>query len=1080
MRLRHLSIFSRLLVSIAGAGLLVAIISGVAHYLFASRLIQESVRSQMETALQGSLAHFDKTYTLPVSGDLRVLESSSVVNDLLMSFGADVYLNKPAAERLFLSVAKSRPNLYSSIRLISADGQERIIISGGKRKRNYQWVLYPIDNNFEQTLARLFSRLSKAEPSHILFEGPLAHEDKTFSFLAGISKREPEIGGFGGVVVVHVNLTEYLTYLSNFQIFEQSMTWAFEQTGTRILMPPPEQVAFDPGPYLFSREPVPKGAILFASGRGPKWTDEQTSSNMSDLLRIAFSMSPQQFSTQLRGAGLITALVVLAIVLVATVVAFFVARQLASPIKALSKMTASVAEGNLEAQVSEDWGGELGQLGVAFNHMVHTLRDTTFSKAYVDNIIQSMTDTLVVVNRDGTIGEANHALLDLLGYEEHELLGKHELLGAPFHKLLGDVSVEHKIIDALKNSGFISGMETTYLAKDGSEIPVSLSSSVMRDHDGHDTGFVCVAQDITERKRAEKALHRYKGIVSASSDLMAFIGSDYVYQAVNTAYVEAFDKTIEQVVGRHMADFIGKKTFETTVRPHLDQCLSGKAAHYQHWLELPALGRRYLDVRYDPSHDADGSVSGVAVNVRDITEREKTERRRVMEHAVTRLLAEADTLAHVMPRVIQTICETLGLVCGAHWRWHEQDQVLRHAETWSVPTAELTEFLTCQSTNDLESDGEGLIRRSWASGKYTWISDVSQESSFWRASFAKKAGLRGAFAFPIRVGRKTYGIMEFFSHDSHKPDEALLQSADAIGSQIGQFCQRKHAEAEREALHRRLIDASREAGKAEVATGVLHNVGNVLNSVNVSATLVADKVRESKVTNLTKASQLLHAHADDLATFLTEDEKGKQLPSYLVTLAAHLESERQTILSEFESITDNISHIKQIVIRQQSYASDAGVTESTVIADLLDDALSMNVGERHEIDIIREYDAVPVFTVDKHKLLQIIVNLIRNAKQAINEYRADGKRIMLRIKRAGSGRVRIEVTDNGVGISEDNIVRLFEYGFTTKDEGHGFGLHVSANTAKELGGSLACHSEGPGKGATFTLELPLAVTEQAA
>ncbi len=759
---------------------------------------------------------------------------------------------------------------------------------------------------------------------------------------------------------------------------------------------------------------------------------------------------------------------------------FYLNRILVQPLRKLTSEVHEIGRGAFSRKVGVNSQNEIGWLAVSFNEMTEEIQRTTVSKAYVDNIIQSMTDTLVVVNRDGTIGEANHALLNLLGYEERELLGKHELLGAPFHKVLGDVSVEHKIIDALKNSGFISGMETTYLAKDGSEIPVSLSSSVMRDHDGHDTGFVCVAQDITERKRAEEALHRYKGIVSASSDLMAFIGSDYVYQAVNTAYVEAFDKTIEQVVGRHMADFIGKKTFETTVRPHLDQCLSGKAAHYQHWLELPALGRRYLDVRYDPSHDADGSVSGVAMNVRDITEREKTERRRVMEHAVTRLLAEADTLAHVMPRIIQTICETLGLVCGAHWRWHEQDQVLRHAETWSVPAAELTEFLTCQSTNDVEKSGEGLIRRSWASGKYTWISDVSQESNFWRAPFAKKAGLRGAFAFPIRVGRKTYGIMEFFSHDSHKPDEALLQSADAIGSQIGQFCQRKQAEAEREALHRRLVDASRQAGKAEIATGVLHNVGNVLNSVNVSATLVADKIRESRVANLTKASQLLHAHADDLARFMTEDKKGKQLPAYLVTLAAHLESERQTMLSEFESITDNINHIKQIVIRQQSYASDAGVTESTVIADLLDDALSMNVSERHEINIIREYDAVPVFTVDKHKLLQIIVNLIRNAKQAINEYRADGKRIMLRIKRVGSGRVRVEVTDNGVGISEDNITRLFEYGFTTKDEGHGFGLHVSANTAKELGGSLACHSEGPGKGATFTLEFPFAVTEQAA
>ena len=254
----------------------------------------------------------------------------------------------------------------------------------------------------------------------------------------------------------------------------------------------------------------------------------------------------------------------------------------------------------------------------------------------------------------------------------------------------------------------------------------------------------------------------------------------------------------------------------------------------------------------------------------------------------------------------------------------------------------------------------------------------------------------------------------------------------------------------------------------------------MLNSINVSATLVADKFLESKITSLTKVSALLQDHADDLTTFMVENEKGKQLPAYLSTLADHLQSEQGEIISEVQSIVENIDHIKQIVIRQQSYASDSGVSQPTVIADLLDDAVSMNVSERHAIDIVREYPDIPAAMLDKHKVLQIVVNLIRNAKQAVNEHDAHDKKITLRIRHPGSDYVYIEVSDNGVGIAPEDMPRIFEYGFTTKDQGHGFGLHVSANTAREIGGLLTCRSEGTGKGATFIFELPFTPAEMVA
>lgn len=287
--------------------------------------------------------------------------------------------------------------------------------------------------------------------------------------------------------------------------------------------------------------------------------------------------------------------------------------------------------------------------------------------------------------------------------------------------------------------------------------------------------------------------------------------------------------------------------------------------------------------------------------------------------------------------------------------------------------------------------------------------------------------------------------------------------------------QRKRAERELEKANKRLQDISREAGMAEVATNVLHNVGNVLNSVNVSAALVSDKVRESKAANLVKVAALLRAHQSDLATFLTTDPKGRQLCEYMDGLAKYLTGEQSEMLKELESLATNVEHIKEIVAMQQSYARATGILETLSVADLVEDALRMNAGAlaRHQIEVVRDYQATLSMPVDKHKVLQILINLIRNAKYALDEGGSPDKRLTLRISRNGDSLVHVSVTDNGVGIRSEHRTRIFEHGFTTRRDGHGFGLHSGAIAAKEMGGNLTVHSDGPGRGATFTLSLPL-------
>jgi PAS domain S-box-containing protein len=285
--------------------------------------------------------------------------------------------------------------------------------------------------------------------------------------------------------------------------------------------------------------------------------------------------------------------------------------------------------------------------------------------------------------------------------------------------------------------------------------------------------------------------------------------------------------------------------------------------------------------------------------------------------------------------------------------------------------------------------------------------------------------------------------------------------------------ERKHAEAKLAETHRQLLETSRQAGMAEVATGVLHNVGNVLNSVNVSTTLLSDLVRQSKIDRVSKLRDLVAAHEADLATFFTRDPRGKQVPGFLQTLSTHLAKERGEVLAELEALRKNIEHIKDIVAMQQNYARVSGVSETVSVAELIDDALRMNAGafERHGVQLVRDFKVVPQLTVEKHKVLQILVNLMRNAKYACDESGRNDKQVTLRVT-AERGRVKIAVIDNGVGIPAENLTRIFGHGFTTRKDGHGFGLHSGALAARELGGSLTASSEGPGRGATFTLDLP--------
>jgi signal transduction histidine kinase len=268
---------------------------------------------------------------------------------------------------------------------------------------------------------------------------------------------------------------------------------------------------------------------------------------------------------------------------------------------------------------------------------------------------------------------------------------------------------------------------------------------------------------------------------------------------------------------------------------------------------------------------------------------------------------------------------------------------------------------------------------------------------------------------------------------------------------------------------------------AEVASGVLHNVGNVLNSVNVSTNVIAEKINQSPVANLCKAAEMIESHRQDLASFLTSDEKGRQLPGYFSMVAKILSSENSAVLGELSTLAHGIEHIKQIVQLQQDYAKSSTMRMPVKPATLFEDALRINMLslERHGIAIVREIADVGIADIDKHKTLQILINLISNAKNALKAAHANGNdapKLTLRLAEVnadGKKSLQFEVIDNGIGIPPENLSRIFLHGFTTRAGGHGFGLHSAANAAREMQGNLSCSSQGNGQGATFTLDVPL-------
>lgn len=270
-----------------------------------------------------------------------------------------------------------------------------------------------------------------------------------------------------------------------------------------------------------------------------------------------------------------------------------------------------------------------------------------------------------------------------------------------------------------------------------------------------------------------------------------------------------------------------------------------------------------------------------------------------------------------------------------------------------------------------------------------------------------------------------------------------------------------------------LTDTARRAGMAEIATGVLHNVGNVLNSVNISTTCLGDKVRRSKLLDLRRMIHQLQEQSEGIEEFLSSEGRAPKLLTYLSTVTDKLAAEREELQQELARLTEKVGHVKDIVNTQQRYARRVHFPEPVDLVALIHEILDMHRPsmQRHGVELVTNFGYIPVALLEKTNLVQMLDNLVKNAIEAMS----DQPRRVLTVEAHlnDDERVLVAVVDTGCGILEKDLETIFSYGFTTKPDGNGFGLHSSALALSAIGGSIRVASPGPGQGATFSFDFPL-------
>jgi PAS domain S-box-containing protein len=829
------------------------------------------------------------------------------------------------------------------------------------------------------------------------------------------------------------------------------------------------------GGISFTPPPRPRAAG-YSFGHDRLTLFEPISSKGDIIGLICLESDMQALRAELTQFAAITAAIYLLTLLVAFLLSARLLRLISEPILELVQTARAVAQDkNYSIRVIKRSADEIGVLMDSFNEMLEQIQhrdaalesareglearvaERTAELAKANEALQAenaerkrnedqlrvqgtalnaVAHAIVITDRHGAIQSVNPAFTTLTGYTAQEVLGKNPRL---LKSGLQDGFFYRTLWQTISGGQAWSG-QVTNRRKDGSLYVEDMTITPLRNADGLIARYIAVKQDVTARGQAESILRKseekFRQLAETISDVFWMTSADLKQvHYVSPAYERIWGREPARLV-EHPQEWAEAIPLEerNRVLASFRRLSEGEASvSLEYRIARPDGEMRWIHSRGFPVRDATGKVTKLTGIASDITGR------KLAETARDRLAA-----------ILESTTDLVGMVDAAGQLIYLNRSGRNLVDVGleeDITTCSIREFLPNPDSHpDLTVGIPTAIREG------TW---------------------RGETAIVSRRGQEIPVSQVILSHKN--PDGKI----EFLSTIMRDMTERNRDQLAMEHIHQQLVEASRLAGMSEIATNVLHNVGNALNSVNISTDLIADSVKRSKASSLARVVTLLQEHAHDLGAFITNDPGGRHVPLHLARLSEHLLAEQAKIAGELDLLRRNVEHIKEVVAMQQSYATIGGVKEMTDLTTLVEDSMRLNEDalRRHGVEIVREFEKVPLMNVEKHKILQILVNLVRNAKYACDESGRAESRVTVRLSN-GEGRMKISVMDNGIGIPPENLTRIFNYGFTTRKNGHGFGLHSSALAARELGGSLTVHSDGPGHGASFTLELPCPTHEK--
>jgi len=539
---------------------------------------------------------------------------------------------------------------------------------------------------------------------------------------------------------------------------------------------------------------------------------------------------------------------------------------------------------------------------------------------------------------------------------------------------------------------------------------------------------------VVRLRKADVENQRYRVWLTQIGQMSAIIVTDVrgVMQWVSEGFTRITGYQFEEAVGRVPGELLQGAGTDRTEAAQIGAALRDRQPIASELINYTKDGRAiWIGMHIRSMVNERGVVSGHVAILADITER--YERRRALEQVNARF-SLATRAAHI----------------GVFDRGTLDDDIWWNDVMWEIFGEDPSVF---------RPTVQGWLARIYPEDRQRVL-----ENAGTTARARTSPSIQYRIVRPDGTIRHLQSIGSFAEHEQGDPSR--------IAGMVMDITERVEAEERERTLQRQLRASSHRAGMAEIATGVLHNVGNVLNSLGIANTTARRELQALRLDQLQQASSMIHSNRATLATYFSEDARGRHFPALLSALSAQLAVNAQSVATELHTIDQLLDHLRSIVSAQQSLAPLGGLREPIRLHELVESALIVQAPDLSGIEVNRAFDDLPPVATERHKLLQIVVNLINNARDAVQGGGTQPGRIIVRLHRDGDFAV-LSVEDTGIGMSADVISRLWQFGYTTKADGHGFGLHNSANAAREIGATIEAHSEGLNKGSRFILRLPI-------